>query len=263
MEAIVNPNDRKDLGNVNVSVSIVSHGQASMVAQLLHDVGRVCKSNRVEVILTLNLPEMLPFSEFEFPFLVKLIRNPEPKGFGANHNQAFKDASGNFFCVLNPDIRLLHDPFPILLALLEDTSIGLVAPLVLGATGFTENSFRRFPTPMRIAKKIIKCPAPPDYLVLTDVIYPQWVAGMFMLIRHSLFSDLEGFDERYFLYYEDVDICVRIHLLGYKLAFCPDAKVIHFAQRTSHKNLKYLRWHLTSMIRFFLSSTYRRSRRLP
>lgn len=260
MEALAGFDGKRKSGNIDVSISIVSHGQIGMVAQLLNDVARACKSIQLEVILTLNLPEVLPFSEFAFPFKIKLFRNADPKGFGANHNQAFEQASGRFFCVLNPDIRFSNNPFPDLLALFDDPSIGLTSPLVCGPAGFVEDSFRRFPSPAFIIKKMVERNLPADYLVREEVIYPEWVAGMFMLFPSVLFQDLKGFDERYFLYYEDVDICARLRLLGYIVAVCPDAKVIHHAQRASHKNLKYLRWHLTSMVRFFLSPVYRQVR---
>jgi N-acetylglucosaminyl-diphospho-decaprenol L-rhamnosyltransferase len=68
---------------------------------------------------------------------------------------------------------------------------------------------------------------------------------------------LHGFDERYFLYYEDVDLCGRLCLAGLRVVVCPDSQVVHHAQRSSRRSLKYLRWHLASMLRFFLSPVYR------
>ena len=79
-----------------------------------------------------------------------------------------------------------------------------------------------------------------------------------MLFPSGIFERLGGFDERYFLYYEDVDICGRLRLQGHEVVLCPQAKVTHHAQRTSHRSVRYLRWHLTSMLRFFFSSVYRR-----
>ena len=74
-----------------------------------------------------------------------------------------------------------------------------------------------------------------------------------MLFRREVFEKLRGFDERYFLYYEDVDLCARLNLQGYAVALCPAATVVHHAQRSSHQSIKYLRWHLLSMLRFFVS----------
>jgi len=82
------------------------------------------------------------------------------------------------------------------------------------------------------------------------------VAGMFMLIPTKIFQRIGGFDERYFLYYEDVDLCARLRVSGHVVRFCPNARVVHEARRQSHRSLRYLRWHITSMLRFFFSSAY-------
>jgi len=80
---------------------------------------------------------------------------------------------------------------------------------------------------------------------------PEWAAGMFMLFRSRAFCDVNGFDEKFFLYYEDVDICARMHKVGQKIVVCPSATIVHDACRASHHHWRYLRWHLASMIRFF------------
>lgn len=244
---------------VDISISIVSHAQIGLVVALLADLESHCPESRFEVILTLNLGEELPFSADGFSWPIKIIRNAVPRGFGANHNQAFKQAAGKYFCVLNPDIRLVGDPFPTLVAHLKAPLLGVVAPLVLGANGTPEDSARRFPSPARILQKMLGA-AKPDYVLKDTPLHPDWVGGMFMLYPSHIFEKLGGFDEKYFLYYEDVDICARLWLLGHEVAVCPGAKIIHHAQRSSHKTLRYTRWHLASMMRFFLSPVYRQLR---
>ncbi len=239
-----------------VSVSVVSHNQIGLVKGLLSDMAKYCPAGVVEVILTLNLSEELPFSESDYAFPIKVIRNSAPKGFGANHNQAFQSAEGQFFCVVNPDIRFGDDPFRVLLACLADSSAGVAAPLVLGSDGGIEDSARRFPSPFRILCKAFGGCRGSDYVIGDKPVHPDWAGGMFMLFPRGLFERLGGFDERYFLYYEDVDICARLRLLGYEVVLCPQARVIHHAQRSSHRSFRYLRWHLKSMMRFFLSPVY-------
>lgn len=239
-----------------VSISVVSHAQIDLVSQLLQDIDTCCAGIALELILTLNLDEVLPFLPDSFSFPVKVVRNTFPKGFAANHNQAFTHAQGTYFCVMNPDIRLKSNPFPPLLACLKAQTVGVAAPLVLGANGALEDSARYFPSPLKILCKFFgKCKGS-DYAVKDETIYPDWVGGMFLLFPRSIFEALGGFDQRYFLYYEDVDICARLRLQGYEIALVSQAKVIHHAQRSSHRNFKYLRWHLRSMARFFLSPVY-------
>ena len=247
---------------VDVSISVVSHGQIGLIVALLADLESQCRESRFEVILTLNLDEELPFALDQFSWPIKIVRNALPKGFSANHNQAFTQAVGNYFCVVNPDIRLVGNPFQTLVACLNDPSVGVVAPLVLGADGTPEDSARLFPSPMRILRKMLGG-SNPDYVMNGLPVHPDWVGGMFMLYPLHIFERLGGFDEKYFLYYEDVDICARLRLLNYEVAVCPDAKIIHHAQRSSHKSFRYTRLHLTSMTRFFLSPVYRQLRTRP
>jgi GT2 family glycosyltransferase len=240
-----------------ISISVVSHRQIYLVANLLQDLTKYCHLLTFELILTLNVDEILLFSAADFPFPIKIIRNPKPLGFAANHNQAFTHANGEFFCVMNPDIRLYSDPFPLLLAGLRDKSVGVVAPLILNEKWAIEDSVRRFPTPLIILCKALGFCRHCDYKVGEHLLYPDWVGGMFMVFSREMFSAIGGFDTRYFLYYEDVDLCARLALRGYKVCLVPKSKVVHQAQRTSHHNPRYLLWHIASMLRFFLSQPFR------
>lgn len=227
-----------------------------MLNMLLADLDKFCNTYPLEVLLTQNLPEEPPFDTNDFRFPVIMLKNPAPQGFSANHNQAFARSSGQFFCVMNPDIRLKDDPFRALLTCLKDSSAGVAAPLVLGENGETEDSARRFPTPIKILCKAFGGCKGGDYRVKNETIFPDWVGGMFMLFRRETFVQIGGFDQRYFLYYEDVDLCARLRLLGYEVALCPDAKVVHHAHRSSHRNFRYMTWHLASMLRFFCSPPF-------
>jgi N-acetylglucosaminyl-diphospho-decaprenol L-rhamnosyltransferase len=240
-----------------VTISVVSHGQIELIVNLFYDITKNLSLDQIEVILTLNIPEKLPFLESDYIFLKMVIRNQTPKGFGSNHNQAFSHATGSFFCVLNPDIRFNADPFHALLASLKDHAIGVVAPLIFSANDQLEESARKFPTPFKIVCKALGGCKGHDYLITEQSIQPDWVGGMFMLLPSKIFTQVAGFDERYFLYYEDVDLCARLRLLGYEVVLNAQAKVFHYAQRTSHSNFKYFRWHLRSMLRFFSSVYWR------
>jgi hypothetical protein len=246
-----------DSSMVFLSISVVSHGQMAMVSQLMQDIQDNCQNLDVELILTLNLAEELAFEKSDFFYPIEIIRNLTPIGFGANHNQAFKQAVGQYFCVINPDIRFGSNPFPMLLAALKNATVGVAAPQVVGSLGKIEDSVRRFPTPLIILSKIMGQRNRPDYSLTTHSVEPDWVGGMFMLFPRQVFEQLHGFDERYFLYYEDVDLCGRLRLADYKVVVCPDSQVVHHAQRSSHRSLKFFRWHLASMLRFFLSPVYR------
>jgi GT2 family glycosyltransferase len=239
--------------NPVVSVSVVSHRQRRLVESLFVDLAENVKTP-IEVILTLNVPESFDADLGTIPFATKVIRNSAPMGFGANHNAAFRESQGQFFCVVNPDIRLTNDPFPQLIECLRDLRVGIAAPLVRSPRGAIEDSARRFPTPGIILSKLLKRSRGADYSTDKPVVYPDWVAGMFMVFRREVFSAAGGFDESFFLYYEDVDLCARLRLTGLEVAQVTGVSVTHAAQRRSHSSLRYARWHLQSMLRFFLKA---------
>lgn len=238
-------------GKAVISISVVSHSQAVLVKALLGDLSAHVAADQIEVIFTVNVEEPLPFSAGDFPFRLQIVRNAAPRGFGMNHNAAFVLAAGGYFCVLNPDIRISADIFPRLLESVSKTSAGVVSPLIVSTAGVNEDHARRFPTLLGILKKVFLGAKGPDYVLGNNDYSPDWVAGMFMLFRAETFRQLNGFDDGYFLYYEDVDLCWRLRRAGLGVTVVPAVRVIHDARRTSHTNIRYLRWHLASMLRFF------------
>lgn len=238
-----------------ISISIVSHRQGSLVGHLLSDL-RVHCATPLEVMVTVNVEETLPFDAAQFGFPVKIITNASAKGFAANHNAAFRHARAEYFCVLNPDIRLAQDPFPALIAQLADPKVGVVSPLILNPSGEIEDSARRFPTLFTILKKALLRRRDLGYEITGAPLFPDWIAGMFMVFRAGVFKALGGFDERYFLYYEDVDLCLRLRHAGYGVVLLPQVSAIHDARRRSHRNPHYLLIHATSLLRYL----YRRQR---
>ena len=240
----------------DISISVVSHAQIGLVVDLLNGLETHCQRLRIELILTLNLEEPLAFDLATYSFPITVLKNSFPKGFAANHNQAFTHTRGRYFCVINPDIRLDSNPFTKLLAGLDNSSVGVVAPSVKAESGDLEVTARRFPSPFKLLGKLFGIGWAQDYRLGAQSFCPDWVGGMFMLFSHDVFAKLKGFDERYFLYYEDVDICARLRLLGYQTMLCPLVDVTHHARRQSHREFRYLRWHLGSIVRFFLSRVY-------
>jgi len=223
-----------------------------MVRRLLDDLKQYAFDISLEVILTINVNELVSESDLQYPFPIKVVKNQYPKGFGENHNQAFKQANGDYFCVLNPDVRLMSNPFEKLQQELSENAGAIIAPIVLSPDLTIEDSVRYFPTVQSLFKKLFK-----QYdgrYVFSDnspTLAVDWVAGMFMLFKSKDFSAMGGFDEKFFLYYEDVDICLRIWKSGKKVLVCPQVNIIHDAQRQSRKNLRYMKWHLNSMGRYF------------
>jgi N-acetylglucosaminyl-diphospho-decaprenol L-rhamnosyltransferase len=236
------------------SLSVVSHGQGALIRSLLQDLCRdqAQRGRQHEVLLTLNIPEDESFvDDFTDQLSLRVIRNMKPKGFGANHNAAFEASSGEVFVVLNPDIRLQAFPDDLIAASLTDMT-GAWAPLVRSSTGSVEDSFRRFPTVARLLRRTILRRRYPDYLAEDKPIDVDWVAGMFIAFRRRTYADLKGFDERYFMYMEDVDICHRLNRRGLSVVLDPRASVVHDAQRASRRSWQHRKWHLRSAVRYLI-----------
>jgi len=223
---------------------------------LLDDLARLAPPHVAKLIYTANLPEELP-SFAALPFPVEVVRNPRPLGFGANHNQAFAHTTSKHFAVLNPDLRLNADPFPALLDRLQDTNIGVVAPLVLEADGSVADFARPLVSPTEVLRRrFAQKSANPM------ISQPDWLAGMFLVLRSTTFASLGGFDPRFTLYCEDADLCARIRLRGLKLAIAEEVSVTHLAQRASRRSLRPLLLHLASLLKFWRSPVYSQYRSL-
>lgn len=230
-----------------VSISIVSHAHGPMVAELISQLLEFPEISKI--IVTKNIPEVLslPVSK-----KIELIENILPCGFGENHNSAFKLVTEDYFCVLNPDIKFISNPFTRLIEDLRDSNAQLVAPMVLNCAGGVEDSVRYFPTISSVIKRLIFKNGGQYRLRENDQIFSaEWVAGMFMLFRSPSYKKLNGFDERFFLYYEDVDICIRLWRAGLRLIVDPSVSVIHDARRASRVNFFHMKLHLKSMMLYF------------
>lgn len=229
-----------------ICISIVSHKQTELVEQLLSDFVKL-KMEYINIYITHNTTEKI-IQPADYPSLkLNILVNDSVQGFAENHNKVLLANDSDYACVLNPDIRLFIDPFPILLPILKNLKVGVVAPLILNSHGEIEDSARKFPTLWTILKRVLFRQISCDYPNNNQLIKPDWIAGMFMLFRHEIFQKIGGFDERYILYCEDVDICYRLREIDLEPVLYPNTSVIHNAQRASHRNLKYLLLHLRSI----------------
>lgn len=234
-----------------VTVSIVSHGQLDLILPLLEQLDRFSHAVIDKVVLTINIPEADVLGDATWRFPVERIENSAPKGFGANHNQAFRHCSTPWFLVLNPDIRFDRDVLAPLVAEAAPDS-GLLTPRILEPGKTEPEQHRAIITPMEILTR-----RRPDYVRPT---VPAWIPGLFMLFRTETYAAIGGFDERFFMYGEDFDICARTRLAGWRLQVGEDLLALHDARRASHGTRQHLRWHIASLLRVWASSAFWRYR---
>jgi hypothetical protein len=226
-----------------IAVSIVSHKHGSMVWKLVMQIISFKEVSKIYV--TLNVPEPFPDNLSD---KVILIHNTRPKGFGENHNAVFDLISNEFYCVLNPDLEFIENPFSYLLSLFSNAECGVVAPIILDAGGSRADTARQDLTAWLLISRIFgfNCEIQ-SATKLNNIELPDWVAGMFMLFRSKAFNQVGKFDQKYFMYCEDADICRRLRSIQYQVLVLLKTSVVHKAQRASHRNLKHFIWHLKSL----------------
>ena len=246
-----------------ITISIVSHGDAEKVGHLLESLQKhELDLRRFQIVLTDNLGKDLPEFSPEPWSSLQIIRNRSQLGFAHNHNNAFKSAQGDYFAVLNPDLVFERPSFDELLERLKTFPKAILAPHIVDSEGNIQDSFRTLPTPSEIIRR--RLPGHKFSAFQPDregLVHPDWMAGMFWLMYSDIFRELRGMDERYRLYFEDVDFCTRARLKGIKILGDSRVQIRHDAQRSSRRKFYYLLLHTQSALRFFASPVYRQARR--
>lgn len=187
----------------------------------------------------------------------------ENRGFSAAHNIAINLAQSNkseYHLILNPDVYWHGDVItPLINKLIEDDSIGLIAPDVRNIDGTLQYTCRMLPTPFGlIGRRMLPSSffkASNDMYLLkhidhTKPILAPYIMGCFMLLRMDAIQKCGAFDERFFMYPEDIDLTRRINR-HWKTVYDPCVKIYHSHRRKSSKSFKYLLIHCINMIRYF------------
>ena len=229
-----------------ISVIVVSFNTRDILRACLQRLFSVAADLHLQVIVVDNASRdaSADMVEQEFPD-VQLIRSAINLGFAAANNSGFLLARGDYVLLLNPDALLEPAALQRALARMEaDSSIGMGGGLLLGRDGQREPSARRFPSLLN------------EVLVLSGLAarYPKsrffgrfdrtwddsgqatavdWVPGAFALMRREALDQVGPFDERFFLYYEEVDLCRRFHARGWKIMYWPDVVIRHWGGESS------------------------------
>jgi len=171
-----------------------------------------------------------------FPEII-LIKNNKNKGFAYACNQGAAAAKNTYLFFLNPDTLLEKDCLQNLVSFSDKQSwMGAVGPQLIGRDGKIQNSVRYFPRIRDILirdtflKKIIPVSKKKKFLVRISQKEPssvEQISGAAFLIRRDLWKDIGGMDERFFMFYEEVDLCKRLKDLGYGIYYLPSARIVH------------------------------------
>jgi N-acetylglucosaminyl-diphospho-decaprenol L-rhamnosyltransferase len=247
-----------------ISVLCVNYHSASELADLAESLRLHSSGHDVELIVTNNSPsETLDVSRA--PDLRVTVLPSENVGFAAGINLALRRAVGDILFVANPDVRVMPGALDAAVRFLgRQRDVGIVLPLLRYPDGTLQQSVRRFYTwpvvfyarsPLRTLRwrpgffRRYLCESL-DRSGPTDV---DWGLGGAMFLRRADLGDGPLFDERFFLYFEDVDVCLRIWRRGLRVVHCPEIECVHAHRRLSRSPLTRAGLHhLRSLLRFII-----------
>lgn len=252
--------------NIDVSIIIVNYNTKNLLKNCLASVYEKTTEINFEIFVVDNNStdgscEML---EETFPN-VKLIKNDKNLGFGAANNIAIKQSNAKYVFLLNSDTILLNNSIKIFFDFMENKNNQQIA--CCGGNLYDKDlnyncSYNFFPSIKEVFfkrlyldkffKKYYREKIVPGFYIESNSINEvDYVTGADMFIRKTVLNEIKGFDEDFYLYYEDSEMCSRMHKNGYKLVIIPDAKIIHLAGASSKKNEKILKIAKQSELLFF------------
>lgn len=217
------------------SIIIINYRTPKLTADCLNSLFKFCPQKEFEVIVVDNNSgdsSLISLKE-EFGSRLKLIANPTNAGFAAANNLGAKEARGEYLFFLNSDTFIQSDILtPLKNALQQDLAIGVIAPKLRLKTGEAQ------PYAYGYSKK-----------AKTEL---AWVSGAALVIRHEIFQKVNGWDERFFMYFEDRDLCQAVIRNGYKIAQLDSVSLIHLVNSSPIFFWRRKLYYYQAKIRFVL-----------
>jgi len=229
-----------------ISVVIVVWNAKEYIATCLRSLEEVCTDSRLETIVVDNAssdgaPDLIAR---EFPW-VKLIRNPDNYGFAKANNMGIRESVGDYICLVNSDVKFTSNCFEPMLRYMQDhADIGLLGPISKTGDGIAARSTMRLPTiwnsfiralgldvafgRLQILRSQLMTDF--DHTTTRDV---EVLNGWFWMLPRKALERVGLLDERFFIYGEDVDWCLRFHEAGMRIVFFAGAEAIHYGGASS------------------------------
>ncbi|NET00664.1 MAG: glycosyltransferase family 2 protein [Sphaerospermopsis sp. SIO1G1] len=242
--------------NKKISIILVNYNGSDILPTCLDSLNKFINKDKCEIIIVDNASEDLSpeFVEENFPH-IQLIRLPTNLGFGSGNNAGTKIAKGEFLFFLNTDTIITSNILPHLINLMErNPEVGIIGPKLL----FPNGNFQISISPQISIQGEIEAKKLHSYaqsqtqlnILEQDFQHNQEVdivVGAALFIRADLFNSLGGFDENFFMYFEESDLCKRAKEQGYKVLYTPEVSLIH------------VRGHSVSKVANKMAVEYRRS----
>lgn len=251
----------------DLSISIVAYRKYDDIKYALKTMEKCTNSNikkDIYIVDNSGFPDHFAlkkeFKEFVRRYSdVKYVDTKRNLGYGSGHNYIIPSLNSRYHCIMNPDIVFIEDAFKAIISFMDSNSdIGMIIPNIVDEQGRRQLVYRKEPTifdmfiRMFCQKLFIKRIREhtlqyEDYSKPFQVPFGQ---GSFLVIRTDLLKKINGFDEHYFMYLEDADLCKRVNQVS-KLMYFPNATIIHKWERGSHRDKTLFKYHIKSMKYYF------------
>ncbi len=254
-----------------LSIIIVNYNTLPVTKNLLDFLLKQDLPPATEIIVVDNnsSDDSVPLLRADYPEIT-VIENRENVGLAAGVNTALKQAKGKYYLILNPDMIALPGSIDTLVSFLDEhEDVGVAGGKLISPNNKLQYSCFRFYKPMtivyrrtflgktkrgraEIARFLMK---DADHSTIQDV---DWLMGACLILRGDTVQEVGGMDERFFLYFEDVDWCRRFWEKGWRVTYVPEAVFSHFYQHTSRGNAfvglltnRPTREHIKSALKYF------------
>lgn len=248
----------------HIYVAIVSHGNEADITAELQPHTWTEQSARITTVILSNLPSR-ELAAYCRQHSIVLIENQSRLGFGANNNKIFhwlknnrSIAKSDLFLCINPDIKVDTQSILEIADTMREQNLQIAAPNLVDANGYRDDNIRHYPSISDCVNRLFtKSKASTiDKTHIQDPTDVDWASGAFLCFRAGTYERLNGFDERYFMYYEDADICLRANRQGIPTTYIPNVTAMHKGARTSRNVFSRLGYqHIKSALRFILSAS--------
>ena len=259
---------------IDLTISIVNWNTRNELRECLNGIFSQENSISSEIVVVDNgsTDGSVDMIRADFADRVILIANPDNRGFGAAHNEAINQSAGRYILVLNPDSHLVSsNALKRMVEYMDDNGdIGILGPRIINPDGTLQFSARRFPSMIAgvfrhtaFGRLFPKNRFVRRYLMVDDshdaTMDVGWVSGCATMLRREMLDQIGLFDERFFMYCEDVDICCRAGNTprpdggNWRVVYFPEVEIMHQIGAASDKNpIAMIKQHHRSMLLYFL-----------
>ena len=254
----------------NISITIVAYHNYADIKEAIHTIEKYTDKNIKKHIYIVDNGAESGRNIDDFKNFISVYNDVENLdtgrnlGYGKGPNYVIDRIDSKFHAIVNPDIILKEDSFNKLISFMNtDEGIGMCVPKLIDEYGNMQLAYRKDPTVFDMfirffCKRLFQNRMKSHTLQDKDFTVPfqvPFAQGSFLIIRTQLFKSLGGFDDDFFMYMEDADLCRRVNQKS-RLMYCPDTEIIHKWERDSHRNSKLFIAHLKSMKKYFCKWGY-------